>query len=31
MNTRYDAGSMQSQFMRDVATGFAVLALTGTR
>jgi squalene-hopene/tetraprenyl-beta-curcumene cyclase len=31
MNTRYEAGSMQSQFMRDVATGFAVLALTGIR
>jgi squalene-hopene/tetraprenyl-beta-curcumene cyclase len=31
MNTRYEVGSMQSQFMRDVATGFAVLALTGTQ
>jgi squalene-hopene/tetraprenyl-beta-curcumene cyclase len=31
MNTRYEPGSMQSQFMRDVATGFAILALTGTR
>ena len=31
MNTRYQAGSMPSQFMRDVATGFAVLALTGIR
>jgi squalene-hopene/tetraprenyl-beta-curcumene cyclase len=31
MNTRYEPGSMPSQFMRDVATGFAVLALTGIR
>jgi squalene-hopene/tetraprenyl-beta-curcumene cyclase len=31
MNARYEPGSMQSQFMRDVATGFAVLALTETR
>jgi squalene-hopene/tetraprenyl-beta-curcumene cyclase len=28
MNTRYQPGSMPSQFMRDVPTGFAVLALT---
>lgn len=27
MNTRYEPGSMPSQFMRDVATGYAVLAL----
>jgi len=31
MNTRYEPGSMPSQFMRDVATGFAVLALTEIR
>ena len=31
MNRRYEPGSMESQFMRDVATGFAVLALTGTQ
>jgi squalene-hopene/tetraprenyl-beta-curcumene cyclase len=31
MNTRYQSGSMPSQFMRDVATGFAVLALTEIR
>jgi len=31
MNTRYEPGSMESQFMRDAATGFAVLALTETR
>ncbi|HEY7391107.1 MAG TPA: hypothetical protein VH640_21500 [Bryobacteraceae bacterium] len=31
MNTRYESGSMPAQFMRDVATGFAVLALTATR
>jgi squalene-hopene/tetraprenyl-beta-curcumene cyclase len=31
MNRRYELGSMPSQFMRDVATGFAVLALTGIR
>jgi len=28
MNHNYEAGSMESQFMRDAATGFAVLALT---
>ena len=27
MNKRYEAGSMMEQFMRDAATGFAVLAL----
>ena len=27
MNTRYEPGSMPSQFMRDVATGYAALAL----
>jgi squalene-hopene/tetraprenyl-beta-curcumene cyclase len=31
MNTRYEPGSMPFQFMRDVATGFAVLALTESR
>ncbi len=31
MNHKYEAGSMESQFMRDAATGFAVLALTGGR
>lgn len=31
MNRRYEPGSMPSQFMRDVATGFAVLALTEVR
>ncbi len=30
MNKRYEAGSMQSQFMRDAATSFAVLALAGS-
>jgi hypothetical protein len=29
MNKRYEAGSMQSGFMRDAATGYAVLALLG--
>jgi hypothetical protein len=27
MNKRYPAGSMQEQFMRDAATGFAAAAL----
>ena len=31
MNTRYETGSMPSQFMRDVATSFATLALLETR
>jgi hypothetical protein len=29
MNKKYPAGSMESLFMRDAATAFAVLALTG--
>ncbi len=29
MNHKYGAGSMEARFMRDAATGFAVLALTG--
>jgi len=29
MNHKYEAGSMEARFMRDAATGFAVLALTG--
>jgi hypothetical protein len=28
-NKQYEAGSMQIEFMRDAATGFAVLALLG--
>ena len=31
MNTRYEPGSMPSQFMRDVATGYAALALSEAR
>jgi squalene-hopene/tetraprenyl-beta-curcumene cyclase len=31
MNTHYEPGTMPSQFMRDVATGFAVLALIEAR
>jgi hypothetical protein len=31
MNTRYEPGSMQSQFMRDAATGYAALALIEAR
>jgi squalene-hopene/tetraprenyl-beta-curcumene cyclase len=31
MNHKYDVGSMESRFMRDAATGFAVLALTGAQ
>jgi squalene-hopene/tetraprenyl-beta-curcumene cyclase len=29
LNHNYEAGSMEARFMRDAATGFAVLALTG--
>ena len=28
-NKRHEAGSIQMEFMRDAATGFAVLALLG--
>ncbi len=29
LNKQYETGSMQIDFMRDAATGFAVLALLG--
>jgi hypothetical protein len=31
MNTQYEPGTMPSQFMRDLATGYAALALIEAR